>query len=60
MLIELKWDRAAVTALTQMQERRYPAALAPYATENGGAGILLVGVSYDRDSREHECLICGA
>jgi hypothetical protein len=58
MLIELKWDKAAVTALTQMREKRYSEALAPYAKENGGAGILLVGVSYDRDSREHECLIC--
>jgi hypothetical protein len=40
------------TALTQIHNRRYPDALAGYQGR-----LLLVGVSYDKDSRTHECVI---
>jgi hypothetical protein len=52
MLIELKWDKGAQTALAQIKERRYPDALAEYRDN-----LLLVGISYDKDSREHACVI---
>jgi hypothetical protein len=52
MLIELKWDKGAQTALAQMKDRRYPDALVEYKDN-----LLLVGISYDRDSRRHECVI---
>jgi hypothetical protein len=52
MLIELKWDKGADTALAQIHNRRYPDALAGYQDK-----LLLVGISYDRDSRKHECVI---
>jgi hypothetical protein len=52
MLIELKWDKDVSTALTQIHDRRYPHALASYQDK-----LLLVGVSYDKDSRTHECVI---
>ncbi len=52
MLVELKWDKAADTALTQIQEKKYPEALSEYK-EN----LLLIGINYDRSSRKHECRI---
>jgi hypothetical protein len=52
MLIELKWDKDAETALAQIHERRYPDALVSYQDN-----LLLVGISYNRDSRKHECVI---
>jgi hypothetical protein len=52
MLVELKWDKGAQTALDQIRERRYPEAFSGY-----GGELLLVGVSYDKDSKLHECAI---
>lgn len=52
LLVELKWNRDAETALDQIRERRYPESLKAYAGE-----ILLVGMSYDKKSKEHQCLI---
>jgi len=57
MLIELKWDREADAAIAQIRRKNYPAGLAAYAKENGGEGILLVGVTYDKETRSHECVI---
>jgi hypothetical protein len=52
MLVELKWDKGANTALTQIHEQRYPDALTEYRDN-----LLLVGISYDKKSRKHECVI---
>jgi len=52
MLIELKWDRNADTALKQIREKRYNGCLKGYGNE-----VLLVGVNYDRKKKEHECVI---
>ena len=52
LVIELKWDRAAQTAIRQIKEREYAGALADYAGE-----VLLVGVSYDKKTRQHEAVI---
>jgi hypothetical protein len=52
MLIELKWGESAGGALAQIRERRYPDALSDYCGD-----LLLVGVSYDKGSRKHECAI---
>jgi hypothetical protein len=52
LLVELKWDKEAETALTQIRDKRYPDALADFQGR-----LLLVGVSYDRDSRIHQCVI---
>lgn len=52
MLVELKWDKNVDAAITQIHERRYPDALAGCHGD-----FLLVGISYDKDSREHECII---
>ena len=56
LVIELKWNLAAQGAITQIRERRYPAALSGY-----GGDILLVGITYDKDAkntkRKHSCMI---
>ena len=54
MIIELKWDKSADTAIKQIKERRYTGKLAGYDKE-----ILLVGISYNKDNpdKRHECVI---
>lgn len=54
MIVELKWDRDADTAIRQIHEKKYDGALKDY---RDAAGILLVGISYDRKTRRHECEI---
>lgn len=52
LLIELKWNRRAETALKQIKDRKYPEAVSDYT-----GNILLVGISYDRRTKEHMCRI---
>ncbi len=52
MVIELKWDKDADTAIKQIKEKRYTGKLKGYGKE-----VLLVGVNYDRESKKHECVI---
>jgi len=52
MVIELKWNRTADTAIRQIRDRNYPQALDGLADD-----ILLVGVNYDERSKEHTCVI---
>ena len=52
MIVELKWDESAETALTQIKEKKYPKGLEKYRDN-----LLLVGISYDRKSRKHTCRI---
>lgn len=52
MLVELKWDRDADTALRQIREKRYPQSLKDWQGE-----LLLVGLSYDKKTRQHSCLV---
>ena len=52
LLLELKWDKGADTAIRQIKEKAYPKAFEAYAGK-----VLLVDVSYDKKSRAHECLI---
>ena len=52
LLIELKYDKSAESALTQIKERHYTDFFEDYCGE-----VLLVGINYDKKSKEHECLI---
>ena len=52
LLVELKWNKKAVTALAQIKEKKYPESLQGFA-EN----ILLVGINYDKKTKEHTCRI---
>lgn len=51
MIIELKWNQSADTAIKQIKERRYEGTLLGYGEE-----ILLVGISYCKD-KKHYCSI---
>ena len=52
LLIELKWDKTAKSAIEQIHERKYPASL----IEHTGR-LLLVGISYDKEKKKHACMI---
>ena len=52
LIVELKWNQNARTALQQIREKNYPASILDYTGE-----ILLVGINYDKDSKQHPCLI---
>ena len=52
LVVELKWDRPADAALAQIRRRDYPQALAALSGE-----CVLVGVTYDADTKEHTCQI---
>lgn len=52
MVIELKWDKSALGAISQIKERNYTGALTQYK-----GNLLLVGINYDRASKKHECVI---
>ena len=52
LLVELKWNKNANTALQQIKDKQYPASLEQYTGD-----ILLVGISYDKKSKEHQCMI---
>ena len=50
MIIELKCDKDADTAIDQIKKKKYAESLKDYKGK-----VLLVGISYDRKSKEHEC-----
>lgn len=52
LLVELKWNQSAETAIAQIKERKYPSALESYTGK-----ILLVGINYDVKTKEHQCRI---
>ncbi len=52
ILIELKMNRSAHSAIKQIKNRNYPERLKGY-----GGKILLVGISYNAKSNVHKCLI---
>ncbi len=52
LIIELKWNHSAGTAIQQIKEKKYVKALEYYNGE-----ILLVGINYDKKSKEHQCMI---
>jgi hypothetical protein len=57
LLLELKWDKDADTAITQIHNKQYPDALRTWAKAQGGPGLTLLGISYDKQTREHSCVI---
>lgn len=52
LIVELKWDGSVEGAVRQIKERRYPDALKGY-----GGAVVLVGISYDKKSKTHTCVI---
>ena len=52
LVVELKYDQSAESAVAQIKDRRYPEALREYQ-----GNILLVGISYNKEDKKHECTI---
>lgn len=52
ILVEIKFDKTADTAIKQIKEKRYAGKLSGYADK-----IMLVGVNYDKKTKKHECTI---
>ena len=52
LVVELKWDKSAQGAVAQIKNKQYCKSLQEYE-----GNILLVGINYDKDTREHECII---
>ena len=55
MIVELKYNQSADTAIKQIKEKRYQGALSGYSDK-----ILLVGINYDAeggDKKHHTCVI---
>ena len=56
LVVELKWNRSAESAIDQIRRKQYPEAIREYTGE-----ILLVGINYDKNAkagnRRHTCRI---
>ena len=52
IVVELKYDKDADTAIAQIKRKKYPSKVAQY-TDN----LLLVGINYDKETKTHSCVI---
>lgn len=52
MIVELKWNQNADTAITQIKKQRYGDVLRDYSGK-----LLMVGINYDRKTKIHQCRI---
>ena len=52
IVVELKWDQTADTAIQQIRQKQYTSSLAEYS-----GNILLVGINYDKKEKQHTCLM---
>ena len=50
LVVELKWNKSAQTALQQIKDKHYTESLEEYVGE-----IFLVGINYDKKTKEHSC-----
>ena len=52
IILELKVNKDADTAISQIHRRQYPEKVRDYANH-----LLLVGINYDKDTKQHTCQI---
>lgn len=52
IVVELKYNDSADTAISQIKANRYPQRLLPFTSN-----LLLVGISYDKKTKKHSCKI---
>ena len=52
LVIELKFNHSADTAIDQIKRKEYPTKIADYT-----GNILLVGINYDKETKLHTCKI---
>jgi hypothetical protein len=55
LVVELKWERSADSAVAQILDRDYPEVLRGW-----GGPVLLGGITYDPKTKEHACRIVEA
>ena len=55
VILELKVNKNADSAIDQIHRRNYPEKVAQYLTVN--SQLLLVGINYDRETKQHTCRI---
>ena len=52
MIMELKWDKDANSAIKQIQDKQYPKSLEKYQDN-----LIIVGINYDKATKKHTCVI---
>ena len=52
LVVELKWNKDADTALKQIRDKQYPESLLHYT-----GNVLLIGINYDKKNKSHQCVI---
>ena len=52
LVVELKWDKTAEGALAQIKDKEYCRSLEEYQ-----GNLLLVGINYNKKTKEHVCRI---
>mgnify|MGYP000470726992 FL=1 len=52
LVVELKWNKSASTALAQIRAKHYTESIKEYTGR-----LLLVGINYDKKTKEHTCCI---
>ena len=52
MIVELKWNQSAEGAIQQVKDKQYVKALEDYS-----GTVFLVGINYNKETKQHECLI---
>ena len=52
MIVELKYENSAESAIEQIKEKQYMDCLQDYSGD-----VLLVGINYDKESKKHSCKI---
>lgn len=62
MVVELKYDKDADTAIDQIHRKEYKGKVLEYLDsrpnrEGRGGSLLLVGINYNKESKTHSCII---
>ena len=52
MIVELKWNETAESAIEQIKNKNYPSLLENYVGE-----MVMVGINYNEKTKEHSCRI---
>ena len=52
MIVELKWNKEAETAINQIHNKHNPKVLEKYKNN-----LILVGITYDKETKQHNCKI---
>ena len=52
VVLELKYNQSADTAIAQIHQKRYAVSLQDYVGE-----VVLVGIDYDKKTKQHKCKI---